>query len=178
MLEYCSQSRKRSHLKWFEELFIQISGDDEQPIGLEDFKAAVHTEHVSHSSHLCATTESVSLCLHVILSLCNCVYIIMQYWWCKTLSLGWSGYPSLCNDDHHLSQLSQLPGVNNYHWPHLYHCTWEIELWGVSLYKDTEMLAMNNNYTHASILYKLQWFQVSWDLYLHCQLQAKPLLQL
>jgi hypothetical protein len=47
MPEYCSQSRKRSHLKWFEELFIQISGDDEQPIQLDDFKAAVHTEHVS-----------------------------------------------------------------------------------------------------------------------------------
>ena len=42
-----SQSRKRSHLKWFEELFIQISGDGDQPIQIDGFKAAVHTEHVS-----------------------------------------------------------------------------------------------------------------------------------
>ena len=59
MPDYCSQSRKRSHLKWFEELFIQISGDGDQPIQIDDFKAAVHTEHVS-TSYLLAT-ELVSL---------------------------------------------------------------------------------------------------------------------
>ena len=42
-----SQSRKRNHLKWFEELFIRISGDDDQPIQIHDFKIAVHSELVS-----------------------------------------------------------------------------------------------------------------------------------
>ena len=56
---YCSQSKKRGHLKWFEELFIQISGDDDQPIQMTDFKAAVHTEHVSISYPLASKVVSL-----------------------------------------------------------------------------------------------------------------------
>ncbi len=49
-----SQSKKRKLLKWFEEVFIHVSGED-QPIQVDQFTAAIHTDQVSgfHSeSHI------------------------------------------------------------------------------------------------------------------------------
>lgn len=40
-----SQSKKRKLLKWFEDVFIRVSGDD-QPIQTEEFAAAIHLDHV------------------------------------------------------------------------------------------------------------------------------------
>ena len=76
---YCSQSRKRGHLKWFEELFIQISGDDDQPIQMTDFKAAVHTEHVSISYPLASKVVSLvsMLFFFVVYLLVSSVYYML-----------------------------------------------------------------------------------------------------
>ena len=41
-----SQGKRRKDLKWFEELFVQHSSDD-QPLQVDDFRAAVYSENVS-----------------------------------------------------------------------------------------------------------------------------------
>ena len=46
MCTLCSQSKKRKQLKWFEEVFVRVSGED-QPIQVDQFATAIHTDHVS-----------------------------------------------------------------------------------------------------------------------------------
>lgn len=42
----CSQSKKRKLLKWFEEVFVRVAGED-QPIQVDQLATAIHTDHVS-----------------------------------------------------------------------------------------------------------------------------------
>ena len=41
-----SQSKKRKYLKWFEEVFVHVSEDD-QALQIEEFQNAIHTDRVS-----------------------------------------------------------------------------------------------------------------------------------
>ena len=41
-----SQSKKRKYLKWFEEVFVHVSVDD-QALQIEEFQNAIHTDRVS-----------------------------------------------------------------------------------------------------------------------------------
>lgn len=42
----CSQSKKRKLLKWFEEVFVRVSGED-QPIQVDQLATAIHADNVS-----------------------------------------------------------------------------------------------------------------------------------
>lgn len=43
-----SQSKKRKLLKWFEEVFVHVSEGDDQPLQIDEFQTAIHTDRVSY----------------------------------------------------------------------------------------------------------------------------------
>ena len=45
------QSKKRKYLKWFEEVFVRVSSGEDQPLQIEEFQQAIHTDRVSINQH-------------------------------------------------------------------------------------------------------------------------------
>ena len=49
-ITHTRQSKKRKYLKWFEEVFERVSSGQDEPLQIEEFQQAIHTDRVSVST--------------------------------------------------------------------------------------------------------------------------------